>query len=131
MALGGLLSSHFGWRWAFAGMALFGLAVVALFRLCITESRVLAQRRAWRGRGPRPPPRPDRAAPAAGRPLLGAVHSRAYAVGSALQLLVMSALLAWIPSFPSRYYGMATDRVGVTAAGCAGRRDWCMMLAAR
>ena len=45
MALGGLLSSHFGWRWAFAGMALFGPAVVALFRLCITESRVLAQRR--------------------------------------------------------------------------------------
>ncbi|WP_157128509.1 MFS transporter [Cupriavidus sp. USMAA2-4] len=137
MALGGLLSSHFGWRWAFAGMALFGLAVVALFRLCITESRVLAQRRALGEE--------EAAAAAAApgrtalRPLLAALFSApsilcAY-VGSALQLLVMSALLAWIPSFLSRYYGMATDRAGVTAAGfvlaggtgmiaCGALTDW-------
>ncbi len=117
MALGGLLSSHLGWRWAFAGMALFGLAVVALFRVCITETRVQAQRRALGEE--------EEVAAAPGRmtlrPLLAALFSApsilcAY-VGSALQLLVMSALLAWIPSFLSRYYGMATDRAGVTAAG--------------
>jgi len=135
MALGGVLSSHFGWRWAFAGMALFGLVLVGIFRLCITESRVQAQRRALGEDDIGDTPRQHLAF----RPLLSALFSApsilcAY-VGSALQLLVMSALLAWMPSFLSRYYGMATDRAGLTAAGfvlaggvgmifCGALTDW-------
>ncbi len=45
MAAGGTLSAHFGWRWAFAGMALFGLVLVVIYRAIITEPRLLNERR--------------------------------------------------------------------------------------
>src|SRR5262245_51377695 len=39
MAAGGVLAAHFGWRWAFAGMALFGLVLAAVYPLVVRESR--------------------------------------------------------------------------------------------
>ncbi|CAG2137866.1 MFS transporter [Cupriavidus numazuensis] len=135
MAAGGTLSAQFGWRWAFAGMAIFGLVLVVIYRALITEPRLQAQRRAL---GEDAAPGAQRESLAI-RPLLSALFSArsilcAY-VGSALQLLVMGALLAWMPSFLSRYYGMATDRAGITAAAfvlaagagmvvCGALTDW-------
>lgn len=135
MALGGTLSAHFGWRWAFVGMGLFGLALVALYRIVITEAGLRAQRRAV-GEDQEDGTASSRLAL---RPLLAALFSApsilcAYA-GSALQLLVMGALLAWMPSYLSRYYGMATDRAGLLAGGfllaagtgmiaCGALTDW-------
>ncbi|WP_354687168.1 MFS transporter [Cupriavidus necator] len=143
MALGGTLSAHFGWRWAFAGMAVFGLALVAVYRVVVTEARLRAQRRLLGETAP--DVAPDVAPGAAPRErvalraLLPALFSArsilcAYA-GSALQLLVMGALLTWMPSYLSRYYGMATDVAGVTAAAfvlaggagmilCGALTDW-------
>ncbi|QYY30445.1 MULTISPECIES: MFS transporter [Cupriavidus] len=135
MAAGGTLSAQFGWRWAFAGMAIFGLVLVVIYRALITEPRLQAQRRAL---GEDAAPEVQRESMTI-RPLLSALFSArsilcAY-VGSALQLLVMGALLAWMPSFLSRYYGMATDRAGITAAAfvlaagagmvvCGALTDW-------
>lgn len=135
MALGGALSAHFGWRWSFAGMAIFGLVLVAFFRLAITEPRLKAQRRAL-GEDMESASRHESVSL---RPLLSALFSArsilcAY-VGSALQLFVMGALITWMPSYLSRYYGMATDRAGVTAAAfvlaggagmilCGALTDW-------
>ncbi|WP_042878450.1 MFS transporter [Cupriavidus necator] len=135
MGLGGALSAQFGWRWAFAGMAIFGLVLVAFYRLFITEPRLQAQRRAL-GEEADSAPRHETVSL---RPLLSALFSArsilfAY-VGSALQLLVMGALLTWMPSYLSRYYGMATDRAGMTAAAfvlaagagmilCGALTDW-------
>lgn len=135
MALGGTLSARFGWRWAFVGMGLFGLLLVALYRIVITEARLQAQRRAL-GEDHGQEVMPGRLALS---PLLSALFSApsilcAYA-GSALQLLVMGALLAWMPSYLSRYYGMATDRAGLAAGGfvlaagtgmivCGALTDW-------
>jgi MFS family permease len=116
-ALGGTLSAHFGWRWAFAAMAIFGLLVLAVFRLVITEPRLQAQRKSLGAEAAPDAPRQSLAL----RPLLEALFSArsilcAYA-GSALQLLVMGALLTWMPSFMARYYGMPPDHAGVMAAG--------------
>ncbi len=135
MAAGGTLSAQFGWRWAFAGMALFGLVLVVIYRALITEPRLKAQRLALGEDTPTETRREGLAL----RPLLSALFSArsilcAY-VGSALQLLVMGALLAWMPSYLSRYYGMATDRAGITAAAfvlaagvgmvaCGALTDW-------
>ncbi|GAB3086576.1 MFS transporter [Cupriavidus yeoncheonensis] len=135
MAAGGTLSAHFGWRWAFAGMAIFGLVLVVIYRALITEPRLKAQRLALGEDAPTESHRESLAL----RPLLSALFSArsilcAY-VGSALQLLVMGALLAWMPSYLSRYYGMATDRAGMTAAAfvlaagvgmvaCGALTDW-------
>jgi MFS family permease len=129
------LSAHFGWRWSFAGMAIFGLVLVVFFRFAITEPRLKAQRDALG--------ETTESATGQGsvslRPLLSALFSArsilcAY-VGSALQLLVMGALITWMPSYLSRYYGMATDRAGATAAAfvlaggagmilCGALTDW-------
>jgi sugar phosphate permease len=54
------------------------------------------------------------------RPLLSALFSApsilcAY-IGSGLQLLIMGALMAWMPSFLNRYYGMATDKASLVGA---------------
>lgn len=135
MGLGGALSAHFGWRWAFAGMAVFGLVLVVFFRMVVTEPRLQARRKALgedpdtAARGPAMPLRPLLAALFSARSILCAY------VGSALQLLVMGALLTWMPSYLARYYGMATDRAGMVAAGfvlaggvgmvlCGAMTDW-------
>jgi MFS family permease len=135
MALGGVISAHFGWRMAFAGMAIFGLVLVALYRLLINEKGLLARRRELG--------EDVSAATTQGklafRPLLSALFSArsilcAY-VGSALQLFVMGSMLAWLPSFFGRYYGMTAEHAGLTAAGfvlvggigmilCGAFTDW-------
>lgn len=107
MASGGLLAHWLGWRWAFAGMALFGLLLAALYPLVVKESRISTPCRGVKGA-------------AGGRnPLRSLYSSRsvisAY-VGSGLQLFVGGTVIVWMPSYLNRYYGMETDRAGAAAA---------------
>jgi MFS family permease len=116
MGLGGILSAHFGWRVAFACIAGFGLVLVAFYYLTISEQRLRGlQQRVGAANGDAAPARqlePSRIV----RELLTVPSMLCACAGSALQLLVMAALLAWLPSFLSRDYGMATGRAGVAAA---------------
>ncbi|NOV24989.1 MFS transporter [Cupriavidus necator] len=116
MGLGGILSDHFGWRVAFAGIAGFGLVLVGCYALTISEPRLRGlQQRVGAANGDAAPARqlePGRIV----RELLTVPSLLCACAGSALQLLVMAALLAWLPSFLSRDYGMATGRAGVAAA---------------
>ncbi|MBU70385.1 MAG: multidrug DMT transporter permease [Cupriavidus sp.] len=117
MALGGVISAHFGWRFAFAGMALFGLALVVLYRMVVTERRLQQQRVEVEPSHPAAAPgcaMSIRALPAA---LFSSRSILCAYVGSALQLLVMGSLLAWMPSYLGRYYGMATAPAGLASAG--------------
>ncbi|MGY3945317.1 MFS transporter [Aeromonas tecta] len=107
MASGGVLAHLMGWRWAFAGMALFGLLLAAIYPLVVKESRISTPCRASRGT-------------AEGRnPLRSLYSSRsvisAY-VGSGLQLFVGGTVIVWMPSYLNRYYGMETDKAGAAAA---------------
>jgi MFS family permease len=112
MAFGGIIATQFGWRWAFGAMAGFGLALVVIYALVVREHRLHPA-----GDGER------RGAPAA-RPslrhifkgLFSSVSVLAAYVGSGLQLFMMAAMLAWLPSFLNRYYALPTDRAGVGAA---------------
>jgi MFS family permease len=111
MALGGIVAARFGWRWAFVAMALFGIALVVLYALSVRERKVA-------------PPARD-AADETGtrirfRSLLPGLFSAksvvcAY-IGSGLQLFIIGAILAWLPSYLNRYYGMPLDRASITAA---------------
>jgi len=115
MALGGVVATHFGWRWSFGAMAMFGLTLVILYALLVRESKISseAQNAARSGR-----------TPALQRPKLrsifsGLISSRsviAAYIGSGLQLFIMAAMLAWLPSFLNRYYDLPTDKAGVAAA---------------
>jgi MFS family permease len=110
MALGGVMAQHFGWRWAFAGMALFGLALALLYPIVVRESRIAPQRVAKAA---------GAAAEKVSRPLRTLYSSRsvlcAY-VASGLQLFVGGTVIVWMPSYLNRFYGMSTDKAGAVAA---------------
>lgn len=110
MATGGLLAEWLGWRWAFAGMAIFGLVLATLYPLIVKEARI-AQKHVV-----------DAASIAAdkiSRPLRTLYSSRsvlsAY-IGSGLQLFVGGTVIVWMPSYLNRFYHMPTDKAGAVAA---------------
>jgi MFS family permease len=107
MAAGGILAQRFGWRWSFAGMAIFGLLLAALYPLIVRESRLGSVTARESGK------RLPLASLFATRSVISAY------VGSGLQLFIGGSLMAWMPSFLNRYYGMTTDRAGVASAAFA------------
>nr|WP_061178222.1 MFS transporter [Caballeronia pedi] len=115
MALGGFVAVHLGWRASFGAMACFGIVLVIVYRLVVSDARIAARF-------------PDRQAAreeAAGmrtslRALIAGLFSTvsvvcAY-VGSGLQLFIMGAVIAWMPSFLNRYYAMPADKAAAGAA---------------
>jgi MFS family permease len=105
MALGGAIARAFGWRWSFGAMALFGFALVIIYLLCVSERRL--------GVAPAPGTKP---AHARLRLLVGTRSVLCAYAGSGLQLFVMGAVLAWMPSFLNRYYHLDAARAGAGAA---------------
>ncbi|WP_437754024.1 MFS transporter [Sorangium sp. So ce1389] len=116
MALGGHVAARLGWRWSFGVMALFGFVLVVIYRLAITERRLLPAQVGPRAAIARPPAR----RPMTFRVVLKALFSTpalvCVYVGSGLELFIMGAALAWLPSYLNRYYGMTVDRAGAAAA---------------
>lgn len=115
MALGGVVATHFGWRWSFGAMAAFGMALVILYALTVRESKISSEAQNAARAG---------TAPALQKPKLRAIFAGLFSsrsviaayIGSGLQLFIMAAMLAWLPSFLNRYYGLPTDKAGVSAA---------------
>lgn len=115
MALGGIVATQFGWRWSFGAMAAFGLLLVILYAFIVRESRLSSEAEIAARTGPNSTIQP---------PNLRAIFSGLFAsrsviaayIGSGLQLFIMAAMLAWLPSFLNRYYGLPTDKAGVAAA---------------
>jgi MFS family permease len=111
MALGGIVAAHFGWRWSFGAMALFGFALAALYGFVVTEKRLAEQCRVSGE---------DQQRREAGRKLFPALVSSRSVIaaytGSGLQLFIMASIMSWLPSFLNRYYGLAMDKAGIGAA---------------
>ncbi|RJG04481.1 MFS transporter [Noviherbaspirillum sedimenti] len=114
MALGGVIATQFGWRWSFGAMAIFGLLLVALYRAIVIEKKL----------GSCPAARAAKAAQgkvsrAGARRLIEALFGsnavRLAYIGSGLQLFLMAAMIAWMPSYLNRYYHLATDKAGALA----------------
>jgi MFS family permease len=115
MALGGAVAAHLGWRSAFGAMAAMGIVLVVIYRLVVTEKRLV----------PLQPASVTRQTQTRGmrmslRELMKGLFSTksvvcAY-VGSGLHLMVPAAVWAWMPSFLNRYYGMATGKAAMCAA---------------
>ncbi|HEU4845663.1 MAG TPA: MFS transporter [Burkholderiaceae bacterium] len=109
MALGGGIAAHIGWRWAFAGMALFGLVLAVLYPIIVREGRIAPQGPARGADGATAPRLPLGS-------LFGSRSVRAAYVGSGLQLFVGGTFIVWMPSYMNRYYAMGADRAGAGAA---------------
>jgi MFS family permease len=107
MGLGGGIAAQLGWRWAFGGMALFGLVLALLYPLLVREARIAPGRAGARNATQQRVPL---------RSLFGSASVRAAYVGSGLQLFVGGAFIVWMPSFMNRYYVMGAGRAGLGAA---------------
>ncbi len=109
--LGGLIAAKWGWKAAFGAVGIPGL-LMALLYLKVRDYRTVELT-----------PRLDRAtrstASAAKAVARALVRSRTMlwvCVGGAAQLIVVSAIWSWLPSFLNREYGIAPAEAGVKAA---------------
>jgi MFS family permease len=109
ISLGGFLAAQFGWRTAFAGMALFGLVLTICYPLVVKESR-LATHVAGARCTATATPRPRLRALVASRSVICAY------LGSGVQVFITGALLAWLPSYLHRAYGMTVATAAAVAA---------------
>ncbi|WP_236585264.1 MFS transporter [Dyella sp. EPa41] len=115
MALGGVFAARFGWRSAFVAMAVFGVALVITYALTVNEQRLRgSDAAAMELRHGRPGFSMSLRNMFAG--LFSTTSVICAYVGSGLQLFIMAAVIAWMPSYLNRYYAMAPDKAGVTAA---------------
>lgn len=108
VVLGGVIAEKWGWRAAFGIAGLPGLLLALLF-LLVRDYRTLRL------------PASATAAPKLGlRKLLAELLRPRSAVaaylGGAAQIVVMSALYAWLPSYFSRYLGLSTGQAAARTA---------------
>ncbi len=109
--LGGLIAAHWGWKAAFGVVGVPGL-LLALMYLKVRDYRTVELT-----------PELNRATQSAGstakfvaRALLRSPTMLWVCLGGAAQLIVVSSIWAWLPSFLNRYHGVAADQAGVRAA---------------
>ncbi|MFC4706517.1 MULTISPECIES: MFS transporter [Paraburkholderia] len=113
MALSGIVAAHFGWRWSFATMAVFGLVLSVIYRIVVTERRLAPERARVAARAARP-----RFTPRGLMQALFVSKSIGFAyVACGVQLILPGAMFAWLPSYLVRTYAMRLDRASVLAAG--------------
>jgi MFS family permease len=106
---GGVISSHFGWRHAFIGVGVAGLLLVAAYPMVVRDYQTVALVK--------------RDAGVERRMRLAEVVRELFAtrtavftyLGSGFQMFIMGVINAWIPSYMSRYYGLAPDQAALQA----------------
>lgn len=122
--LGGVIAAHWGWQAAFGVVGIPGL-VLALLYSRVRDYRTVALT-----------PELDEATRSVGgvarrvcRALTKPTTMLWVCLGAAAQLVVVSAVWSWLPSFLNRVHGMAPDQAGIRAAlivlcGAAGSVAW-------
>jgi MFS family permease len=112
VALGGVLADHLGWRAAFLIMAAFGMTLVILFRIVVSENRLARHRADQTTHGAR--------SSESGRAPVSSLFTNASLVcayvGAGLQFFVSGVLLAWLPSYFNRYHDMDASSAGLAAS---------------
>lgn len=110
MALGGIMAQYFGWRWAFAAMAIFGLVLAASYPILVKEHKISRIHQKIK----------THSSAYLSKQFLRSIYSSrsvvATYIGSGLQLFVGGTVIVWFPSYLNRYYGMSTDQAGLVAA---------------
>lgn len=122
--LGGVIATHWGWKTAFGVVGFPGL-LLALLYLKVRDYRTVELT-----------PRHDAAMQSAGGVLRFIVQALARSrtmlwtcVGGAMQLIVVSSLWSWLPSYLNRFHELPVDQAAIKAAlivlfGAAGSVVW-------
>jgi MFS family permease len=108
VVLGGIIASHWGWKAAFGIVGIPGLVLAGLY-MFVRDYRA---------------PELESSSPTGlirageiARELFRARSGIAAYFAGALQLVTVSTVTAWLPSFFNRIYGVPADRSGIWAAG--------------
>lgn len=125
VVLGGVIATHWGWQTAFGVVGFPGL-LLALLYLKVKDYKTFQLT-----------PRHDAAIQAAAPGVirfiiqtLGRTPTLLWTcVGAACQLIVVSSVWAWLPSYLNRFYGLPADQAGIKAAlvvlaGAIGSVAW-------
>jgi MFS transporter, Spinster family, sphingosine-1-phosphate transporter len=108
--LGGVIAEHWGWQAGFGAVGVPGLLLALLFLVTARDYKTVALPPAAMSKG-------------GARTGMGAVASELLrprsapitCVGAGLQLLAVSTIYAWLPSYLTRSYGLAPDQAGLRA----------------
>jgi len=112
VVVGGVVSTHFSWRAAFIGTGVAGLLLVVLYPLVVRDYKTA------------PLVKQDASAGTAARRMrLGEIVRELFVSRTAIftylasgsQMFIMGVINAWIPSYMSRYYGLAPDQAAMQA----------------
>ncbi len=124
VVLGGVIATHWGWKTAFGVVGFPGLLLAFLY-LKVRDYRTVELT-----------PRHDAAMQSAGGVLRFIVQALARSrtmlwtcVGGAMQLIVVSSLWSWLPSYLNRFHDLPVDQAAIKAAlivlfGAAGSVVW-------
>jgi predicted MFS family arabinose efflux permease len=108
VVLGGVIAARWGWQAAFGIVGVPGL-IIALLYLRVRDYRTVEAA-----------PSGQSSAQASTGDMLRSIFAsrtaRWVCVGAAAQLIALSALWSWLPSFLNRTYGVAPDKAGIQAA---------------
>jgi MFS family permease len=107
--LGGVIAARFGWQAAFGVVGIPGL-VLALMYLFVRDYQTVETTAANSETSP------STSRSALVRSIFRSTTVRWVCIGAAAQLISLSALWAWLPSFLNRTYNIAPDKAGVQAA---------------
>jgi MFS transporter, Spinster family, sphingosine-1-phosphate transporter len=124
VALGGVIAARWGWHAAFGVVGIPGL-VLSLLYFKVRDYQTVDVGTQSQGA--------TRSSAGVARAAFGALKRSPtllwVGLGSALQLIVLSSMWAWLPSFLNRVHGFAPDQAGVRAAlfvlcGAIGSVAW-------
>ena len=109
VVLGGVIAARFGWQAAFGVVGIPGL-FFALLYLFVRDYQTVEAGTATAETAPSPT-RGEMV-----RSIFKSPTVRWVCVGAAAQLIALSALWSWLPSYLNRFYGIAPDKAGMQAA---------------
>jgi MFS transporter, Spinster family, sphingosine-1-phosphate transporter len=126
VVLGGVIASRFGWHAGFGLVGVPGL-VLSLLYLFVRDYKTVVAADAANSRAAAPVPTASR-----GEMIGSILRSRTVrwvCVGGAAQLISLSALWAWLPSYLNRAQQLPPDKAGIEAAlvvlaGAVGASYW-------
>jgi MFS family permease len=111
VVLGGVVAAHVGWRQAFMLVGAAGLVLVVLYPTIVRDYRTI------------PLTKQDGGSAAARRMGVLEIVRELFVtrtavftyLGSGFQMFILGVINAWIPSYMSRYYGLAPDQAALQA----------------
>lgn len=121
MASGGMIATRFGWRAAMFVMAAFGLLLIVVYMVSVTEARLAHHAH----QQPAAASAATRHFQSSGWQLCARLAKALFGfrtlvftyLGSGLQLFTAYAIIAWMPSYVHRYYHLPPDQSALAAAG--------------